>query len=111
LTTKIEAEHPLDWFHVAMRLTVMNQMANGLVPEESESRERALKQLESIKWRLWHGNVFKALRRIEHLEADLEGEVIGVLIPDSPALKKTHQDRYRCAQARRRDERRRCLPG
>ena len=25
---------------------------------------------------LWHGNVFKALRRIEYLEADLEGEVI-----------------------------------
>jgi hypothetical protein len=35
-----------------------------------------LKQLESIKWYLWHGNVFKALRRIDHLEADLEGEVI-----------------------------------
>jgi hypothetical protein len=25
---------------------------------------------------LWHGNVFKALRRIEDLETDLEGEVI-----------------------------------
>ena len=71
-----QAEHLLDWFHVAMRLTVMNQMAKGLGPEESESRESALKQLESIKWYLWHGNVFKALRRIDHLEADLEGEVI-----------------------------------
>jgi hypothetical protein len=54
----------------------MNQMAKGLGPEESESRESALKQLESIKWYLWHGNVFKALRLIEYLEADLEGEVI-----------------------------------
>jgi hypothetical protein len=59
-----------------MRLTVMNQMAKGLGPEESESRAGALKQLESIKWYLWHGNVFKALRQIDHLEADLEGEVI-----------------------------------
>ena len=42
----------------------------------SASWESALKQLESIKWYLWHGNVFKALQRIEHLEADLEGEII-----------------------------------
>jgi hypothetical protein len=27
-------------------------------------------------WNLWHGNIFKALRRIDHLEADLESEVI-----------------------------------
>jgi hypothetical protein len=26
------AEHLLDWFHVSMRLTVMNQMAKGLGP-------------------------------------------------------------------------------
>jgi hypothetical protein len=71
-----QAEHLLDWFHVSMRLTVMNQMAKGLGPEESESRAEALKQLESIKWYLWHGNVFKALRRIDYLEAYLEGEVI-----------------------------------
>ncbi len=71
-----QAEHLLDWFHMSMPLTVMNQMAKGLGPEESESRAGALKQLESIKWYLWHGNVFKALRRIDHLEADLEGEVI-----------------------------------
>ena len=71
-----QAEHPLDWFHVNLRLTVMNQIAEGLGPEESESRESALKQLESIKWYLWHGNVFKALRQIDHPETDLEGEVI-----------------------------------
>jgi Plasmid pRiA4b ORF-3-like protein len=71
-----QAEHLLDWFHVCMRLTVMNQMTKGFGPEESESRAGALKQLESIKWRLWHGNVFKSLRQIDHLEADLEGEVI-----------------------------------
>src|SRR6266508_2197685 len=71
-----QAEHLLDWLHMSMPLTVMNQMAKGLGPEESESRAGALKQLESIKWYLWHGNVFKALRRIDHLEADLEGEVI-----------------------------------
>jgi hypothetical protein len=71
-----QAEHLLDWFHVSMRLTVMNQMAKGLGPEESESRAGALKRLESIKWYLWHGNAFKALQRIEHLEMDLEDETV-----------------------------------
>jgi len=55
---------------------MMNQTAKCLGPEESESRAEALKQLESIKWYLWHGNVFKALRRIDHLEADLEDGII-----------------------------------
>ncbi len=59
-----------------MRLTVMNQMAKGLGPEKSESRAGALKQSESIKRHLWHGDVFKVLRRIDNQEADLEGEVI-----------------------------------
>jgi hypothetical protein len=44
-----QTEHLLDWFHVSMRQTVMNQMAKGLGSEESESRACALKQLESIK--------------------------------------------------------------
>ena len=71
-----QAEHLLDWFHVSMRLTVMNQMAKGLGPEESEPRAGALKRLESIKWFLWHGNVFKALQRIEDLDMELEDETV-----------------------------------
>ncbi len=59
-----QAEHLLDWFHVTMRLTVMNQFAKGLGPENYEARVCALKELESIKWYLWHGNVFAALEHI-----------------------------------------------
>ena len=32
-----------------------------------------LKTLESIKWYLWHGNVFQALRHLQFVEMDLEG--------------------------------------
>jgi len=32
-----------------------------------------LKALESIKWYLWHGNVFQALRHLQFVEMDLEG--------------------------------------
>jgi hypothetical protein len=32
-----------------------------------------LKTLESIKWYLWHGNVFQGLQHLQFVEMDLEG--------------------------------------
>jgi hypothetical protein len=62
-----QAEHLLDWFHITMRITVMKQMAKD--PEiKPKWREKILKRIESIKWYLWHGNVFEALQEIESLE-------------------------------------------
>ncbi len=55
-----------------MRITAINQMAKGLGNKESELRFGALKELERIKWFLWHGNVFKALQSLEDLEMDLD---------------------------------------
>lgn len=73
-----EAEHYLDWFHVTMRLTVMGQYAKGL-PEQADNvvenpalRAEAEKRLESLKWYLWHGNVFQALEEIEDLRTLLD---------------------------------------
>ena len=76
-----EAEHLLDWFHVTMRLTVLTQTAKGVPPmigegeEQYELRPKVLKQLESIKWYLWHGNTFQALHRLQELEMDLDAAV------------------------------------
>ena len=73
-----EAEHLLDWFHVTMRLTVLNQTAKGLPmtvgtdDEKRELKEPTLKVLESIKWYLWHGNSYEALQHLETLEMDLD---------------------------------------
>jgi hypothetical protein len=77
-----EAEHILDWFHITKRLTVMNQMAKGLAgisrPSEDDDDPEVLdtggieKNLERLKWYVWHGNVYQALKRIEFLEWDLE---------------------------------------
>lgn len=71
-----QAEHLLDWFHITMRLTVMNQFAKGLGGESCEARVSAAKELESIKWYLWHGNVFEALEHISYLEMELDGDII-----------------------------------
>jgi hypothetical protein len=68
------AEHLLDWFHLTMRLTVMRQMAKGLGVAGTELREIALKELERIKWFLWHGNVFRALETMDDLAMDLDTE-------------------------------------
>lgn len=73
-----ESEHWLDWFHVTMRLTVLAQMAKGLPVTVGEGedthvlREAILKSLESIKWYLWHGNVYQALQHLEWVEMDLD---------------------------------------
>jgi hypothetical protein len=61
-----------------MRLTVMLQAAKGLEEtireseEEYPLREPVLEMLERIKWYLWHGNVFQALKHIDDLEQDLD---------------------------------------
>lgn len=63
-----QAEHVLDWFHISMRLQVMEQIATGLKTKETPTiKER----LESTKWHLWHGNTYKALQYLEALTEDL----------------------------------------
>jgi hypothetical protein len=97
-----QAEHVLDWFHLTMRLTVMGQYAKSLPearaaasasstgppadvaddeddaeawedePDVVVTRDAAARELERLKWFLWHGTVFRALQVIEVLEADLD---------------------------------------
>jgi hypothetical protein len=81
-----ESEHWLDWFHLTMRLTVLGQMTKGLATERDPPSELADeddnrpdpaamdKQLESLKWHLWHGNVYRALQIVEDLEWELESQ-------------------------------------
>jgi hypothetical protein len=100
-----ESEHWLDWFHLAMRLRVMGQMAKGLanvneqnltsvqeplteVDEDAEADEELDrldigKELERVKWSLWHGNVAGALDTIEDVEGELD-----LLSQDSESRKK-----------------------
>jgi len=64
-----QSEHVLDWFHVTMKITVMKQMVKGFC---EDIQDRFDKQLGSIKWNIWHGNVEKALDRIESFCDDIE---------------------------------------
>ena len=45
----------------------------GKGEDQQPLRSEVLKTLDSIKWYLWHGNVFQALRHLKFVEMDLEG--------------------------------------
>ena len=109
-----QAEHVLDWFHITMRLTVMHQMAKGLHSRDNSTlATEVAKELERLKWLLWHGNVFRALQTIQDLEMDLDCECAG---PEQRKLLKmvtefggyirangawipNYGERYRCGEA------------
>ena len=66
------SEHVIDWFHLTMRLTVMQQQTKALQEERPEIGAAASKQVKSIKHLLWHGNVEEALERLSNLFMDLD---------------------------------------
>jgi CheY-like chemotaxis protein len=73
-----ERAYLLDWFHLTMRLTVLSQTAKGLPERLGEEEDKyelrtgVVKDLERIKWYLWHGNVFQALNELQSLEIALD---------------------------------------
>jgi hypothetical protein len=82
------AEHVIDWFHIAMRFTVLKQMAKGVsIPDASpdDPEDHPERLLNSAKWNLWHGNVHRSLERIDTLIELIEH---GERIAESPERRK-----------------------
>ena len=61
------SEHLIDWFHITMRLTMLQQQTKALQADRPEEGTAASKQIGSVKHLLWHGNVDEALERIDNL--------------------------------------------
>src|SRR5205823_4959165 len=80
------SEHLIDWFHLTMRLTVLQQQTKTLQAERPEVGENVAKQVESVKHLLWHGNAEEALERLGRLFIELE-----LLRASSPAADKLGQ--------------------
>jgi hypothetical protein len=83
-----QAEHVIDWFHIAMRFTVLKQMAKGISipganPDDPDDRPARL--LESAKWFLWHGNVHQSPQRIDTLIELIEHDE---RVPEGPEWRK-----------------------
>src|SRR4029453_3910315 len=64
-------EHHLDWFHVAMRMTVLGQYAKGLAHHSPLEATALQDRLERTQWRLWHGDAGEALNRARELAEDV----------------------------------------
>jgi len=58
------AKHILEWFHITMKITVLNQYIKGVTNIDEKQGTTANKLLSSIKWKLWHGKPLGALTKI-----------------------------------------------
>src|SRR5262245_30427026 len=67
-----KATHILDWFHLTMKLTGLGQYGKGLVQCEPVLGEVIRDKIERLKWSLWHGQVDKALAKINDLQTSVE---------------------------------------
>src|SRR5205085_7165806 len=66
-----QATHILDWCHVTMRLTVLDQYGKGLVHCDAVLGTAIREKIERLKWSLWHGQVDKALGKIDALASSI----------------------------------------
>jgi hypothetical protein len=67
------AELPiLDWFHIAMRLQHLKQVASGLSAEDSvraAAKAVIVEEVERLHWRLWNGKATDAQISIDRIRA------------------------------------------
>jgi hypothetical protein len=80
------SEHLIDWFHITIRLTVLQQQAKGLQAERPQFSQETSKQLESVNHLLWHGNTEEALERIGGL--NIEVDLLRAFSPPADKLSK-----------------------
>jgi len=69
-----DSEHWIDWFHITMRITVLQQQTKSLQGEANRAKEAVelSKRIDSVKHLIWHGNVDEALDRMADMLLDLE---------------------------------------
>lgn len=92
------SEHILDWFHLTMKLIVLQQCAGGLAPEDDVDQcGRSLeRRLESVKHYLWHGNMASARSQLHEIDESLEGWLY-----DDDGNRRTHPAGDKIARMRK----------
>jgi hypothetical protein len=68
-------KHIIDWFHVAMKIQPMQQIADHVVRSWSELVETLPtidRDIRAVKWRLWHGHADRAIRDLERIIVRLQ---------------------------------------
>jgi hypothetical protein len=66
--------HIVDWFHIAMKIQPMQQIADHIVRWRDEWTNETVildEEIRALKWKLWHGQVDRAMQQLEELIADM----------------------------------------
>ena len=66
-----QATHILAWFHVTMRLTVVDQYGKGVVHCDAVGGKARREKIARLKWSLWPGQGDKALGKIDDLASSI----------------------------------------
>src|SRR5262249_62390639 len=53
--------HIIDWFHIAMKLTVLKQQNKALIEENPAAVAHVAKNIKRAKAYVWHGNIYNQL--------------------------------------------------
>src|SRR5215208_2807324 len=72
LDAGVEGLPILDWFHIAMRLQHLTQIAGGLLsdgPERAAAKAVIVEEVERLRWRLWNGRAKDAKVSIDRIRA------------------------------------------
>ncbi|MDO9714254.1 hypothetical protein Q7A36_38540, partial [Paracraurococcus sp. LOR1-02] len=62
----------LDWFHIAMRLQHLTQIAGALSsddPARAGAKAVIVEEVERLRWRLWHGKAKDAKANLDRIRA------------------------------------------
>jgi len=112
--------HVLDWFHLSMRIQHVDQATKSWPDAAANDRRMGadfVEIIDRIRWRLWHGQIARALDLIGETLVTLDGEANGKA-PAAVAARKVARllrdlETYVCGQsdiiidyatARRQDE-------
>ena len=72
--------HVLDWFHLSMRIQHVDQAAKSwpdVSPGDRQTGADLVEIIDRIRWRLWHGQVARALDLIGETLVTLDGVANG----------------------------------
>jgi hypothetical protein len=85
----------LDWFHIAMRLQHLKQIASVLsteTPARAAAKAVIVGEVERLRWRIWNGkasNAQRSIKRIRKVMHSFKGER-GHRTPGAPSRKLWH---------------------
>ena len=67
--------HVIDWFHLAMKIQPIQQIADHIVrsrPTLSGMLAVIDEEIERLKWKLWHGQVDRAISALDRIVGDMD---------------------------------------